>query len=107
MLYFDATFWVFVCYVLTARAFMKYQLCRVRGLVADIVIHSTFAVMIVGVLYAGVELAMARATGPMQLRAMLISLALVPLALYGIGHVLLPMVEERILCPLDPRRGLM
>src|SRR5262249_26786879 len=90
MLYFAATVSVILCYVLAARAFLKYQLFRVRGLVADIVLYAGFAVMMIGILYAGVEMALTRASGPMQLRAMLIALAFVPLALYGMKSYILP-----------------
>jgi signal transduction histidine kinase len=107
MLYFDATFSVFFCYWLAARSFMRYQLFRVRGMIADVVLYTGLAFTVTGVLYAAIELALARANGPMQLRAMLIGVALIPLGLYALGHVLLPKIEERILCPLDPRRVVM
>jgi signal transduction histidine kinase len=104
-LHLDALVSVTVCYVLCSRAILQYQLFRVRGMLADVIVYGGFTLSVTGLLYIAVQLVLTYATGPVQLRAMLVALAMVPLALASGARWIFPAFEEKVLCPLDPRRA--
>jgi signal transduction histidine kinase len=107
MLFFDATFAIFVCYVLLAYAILHFQLFRVRGFLADVVLYGGFALVMLSVLAFLVDITLERAAGPIERRVLLTLAGLVPLAIFWLGHRLLPQIEERILHPIDPHRAKM
>jgi signal transduction histidine kinase len=102
----DAGVTVIICYALCCRAILRYQLFRVRGVLADAIVYGGLILAIIAALYAAIEIALESGSGPVHLRATLVGMALVPLAISSVARWALPAIEESILCPLFPRRAL-
>jgi signal transduction histidine kinase len=107
MVLLDATIAMFGAYVLLAYAILHFQLFRVRGFLADVILYGGMALVILSVLGFFVELSLETARGPLELRIMLTALGLLPLAIVSFVRRMLPKIEERILHPIDPQRARM
>jgi signal transduction histidine kinase len=105
MLELDATISIFLGYLLFGYAVLRFNLFRVRGVVADIVLQGGFVVATVGLVAGGVNAALRLPDGAAQ-RFALVSVALVPVLLVSLARWLKPRVEEALLSPIDPRRAL-
>jgi signal transduction histidine kinase len=101
----DVTVGVIAAAVLMGYAVLIGQLFRVRGLVAEIVVHTTFALAVVMATLGAIEASLALAPGEASLRLLLVASALVPIALVAGIRRLRARIEAKILAPLDPRRA--
>jgi signal transduction histidine kinase len=105
MLALDASVVVFLGYVLFGWGVLRYNLFRVRGVVAEILLYTGMGVTSVGAVIAGIGWALSLPAGATQ-RLALLGFAALPVALYALLRWLRPRIERALLVPIDPRRGI-
>jgi signal transduction histidine kinase len=102
----EATAIVVVSYLLFGHAVLRYNLFRIRGVVAEIVLYGGFTGFALWLVALAVDTALAIVPEGALLRAALVVVALVPVALLAFGRFIYPRVGEAILDEIDPRRAL-
>ncbi|MEJ7728324.1 MAG: ATP-binding protein [Polyangiaceae bacterium] len=101
----DASVVVFLGYVLFGWGVLRYNLFRVRGVVAEILLYTGMGVTSVGAVTAGIGWALSLPVGATQ-RLALLGFAALPVALYALLRWARPRIERALLVPIDPRRGI-
>jgi signal transduction histidine kinase len=102
----EATASVLVAFVLVGYAVLSGNLFRVRGLAAEVLVYTAFALAVATATVVAIEAVLAWAPGPTPLRFGLVAAALVPLVLVAVGRRFVARLEAAVLEPLDPRRAL-
>src|SRR6185503_860402 len=104
-LYAEATGAVFVGYLLFGFAVLRYNLFRVRGVVAEVAFYGGIAISTLALVALCVDFDLHHVPAGGPLRASLVAIALIPAGVHALARWLLPRFGEAILCELDPRRA--
>src|SRR5262249_29696799 len=102
---FDATASVLASMIAISYAVCAGQLFRVRGLIAELLLYTAFALAIAAATFAGVEALLAWAPGPTSLRLGLFVVSMLPLAPTAVAVRIHAPVERVLLTSIDPRRA--
>jgi len=104
-LHFEVTAATFIGYLLFGYAVLKYNLFRVRGVVAEIVYYGGGAISTLVLVAFFVDFDLAHVPPGAPQRASLVAIALIPAGVLALWRWLMPRFEEAVLCELDPRRA--
>jgi signal transduction histidine kinase len=102
----EATYVAIAGNMLMLYAILRNHFFSVRGVVAEVVLHASFGLAVLGLTSVGIELAFQHAPSAGWLRVLLLMVVLVPLALVAIARRFRAPVEDALLRRIDPRRAL-
>ncbi len=98
----ESTLSVLLASILIGYAVLSGQLFRVRGVVAELVVHATVVLAMTTMVVAGIEAVLTLAPGPAALRIGLFAVAALPLVMLA-GAT---RMRKRLEVALDPRRAM-
>jgi signal transduction histidine kinase len=102
----ESTLAVLLSYMLMGTAIVRNSLFRVRGVMAEVIIYTTFLLLVLGATGAAVEAALRFTDGAVGKRIALIAASCIPVAAALVGFWMRGPLAEYLLLRMDRRRAL-